>query len=407
MKHSVFGASGASRWSNCAGSLVLSQGIPSRTSFAADEGTAGHQLGERCIADESEPYDFVGEIIPVSGDGSGEVTNEIEVTLDLAEAVSKYVEYVRGISGTRLLETRIFYAHLLGVPEDEGFGTGDCCIIDGTILHVIDAKFGRGYVDPIRNKQMMLYGAGMLDALEAIGEEITEVHLHVMQPRVSDQPVPYVMTPDELRAEIATLRDAAQLAMQATMSFTNLDDTAWVKRYLNPGDDQCQWCPAASFCPAVRAEVSKFVAASDEEFGIVNLLEQVSAKELGRYQTMIGLVEIWTKAVEHETLRRLTRGDRIPGFKLVKGREGNRKWADPEAAAEAFKDVPGAFEPAALKTLPQVEKVLTKLKDKEGKKKLESMTVRSPARPTMTTDDDPRPTWTEAAGADEFAVVES
>ena len=328
----------------------------------------------------------------------------IQEMLDLAEAVSKYVEYVRGISGTRWLETRIYYGNLLGVPEDEGFGTGDCCVLNGTILHVIDAKFGRGYVNPVETKQMILYGAGMVDAIEAVGEEITEVHLHVMQPRVSDKPVPYVMTRAELQGHVERLRDRAQLAMEATISFTNLNDTAWVKKYLNPGEYQCQWCPAAVLCPALKREVDQFTAASDEEFGIVSLLEQLPGEALGKYQTQVGLVEIWVKAVEHETVRRLTRGDKVPGFKLVKGREGNRRWADPVAAAEAFKDVEEiAFDPPTLKTPAQLEKALKK--DAERKKRIEEYVVRNPARPTMTTEDDPRETWQEAAGADEFAVL--
>lgn len=406
MKHSVFSASGAERWSNCPGSLVLSQGIKRRSSFAADEGTAGHELGENCIANDTEPYDFIGEIIPVRGNGGDEITNEIEVTLDLAEAVSKYVEYVRGITGTRWLETQIYYATLLGVPEEEGFGTTDCCILDGTVLHVIDAKFGRGYVNPEKNKQMMLYAAGTVDAMEAVGEEITEIWLHVVQPRVSDKPVPYVMTRDELRKEVEWLRERAQLAMEATISFTSIDDAAWVKRYLVAGEYQCQWCPAAAGCPALKAEVSEFIAASDDEFGIINFLEQLPAKTLGKYQTQVGLVEIWVKAVEHETLRRLTRGDTVPGFKLVKGRDGNRRWANVDTASEAFRDIEDiAFDPPTLKSPAQLEKALKK--DKERKELLATLVVRNPAKPTMTTADDPREPWTEAAAADEFGTVEN
>ena len=406
MKHSVFSASGAERWSNCPGSLVLSQGIQRRSSFAADEGTAGHELGEKCIANNEEPYDFIGEIIEVRGNGGTEVTSEIEVTLDLAEAVSMYVEYVRGISGTRWLETKIYYAKLLGVPEEDGFGTGDCCILNGTVLHVIDAKFGRGYVNPEKNKQMTLYAAGVVDAMETVGEEITEIHLHVVQPRVSDQPVPYIMSRDELREAVEWLRERAQLSMEATNTFTHIGNEAWVKKYLTPGEYQCQWCPAAAGCPALRAEVSEFTAAADDEFGITNFLDQLSPESLGKYQSQVGLVELWVKAVEHETLRRLTRGDRVPGFKLVKGREGNRKWANEDAAAEVFKDIEDiAFDPPTLKSPAQLEKVLKK--DKARKDLIATLVVRNPARPTMTTADDPREPWTEAAAADEFATVEN
>lgn len=407
MKHSIFSASGAERWSNCPGSLALSQGVTKGTSFAADEGTAGHTLGEQCIANDEEPFDHVGEIIRVAGAGGDVITNEIEVTLDLAEAVSTYVEYVRGISGTRWLETRIYYGDLLGVPEEEGFGTGDCCILDGTILHVIDAKFGRGYVNPVENKQMILYGAGVVDAMESVGETITEIHLHVVQPRVSDKPVPFVMTRADLQHHVNLLREAAQRAMEATISFTNIDDLQWAKRYLNPGEYQCQWCPAAAFCPALRNVVDEFTAAGDDEFGIVSLLEQLPAKTLAKYQAQVNVVELWVKAVEHETLRRLTRGDKVPGYKLVKGREGNRKWADPAAAAEAFADLPVevTHKPAELLSPPQLEKALGR--NKEAKARLPGLIVRNPARPTMTTADDPREPWTEAATVDEFGVVEN
>lgn len=398
MKHSLFSASGASRWANCPGSLAMTRGCPRKTSFAAAEGTAGHALGEHCILTDEEPADFIGEVREVEG-------FQIEITDELADAVSVYVEYVRGISGTRWLEQTIYYADLLGVDEEDGFGTGDCCILDGTTLHVIDAKFGRGYVNPVKNKQMILYAAGVVSALELVGERVDKIVLHIVQPRVSTTPVPYEMTRADLQHEVNMLRAAAQEATAALESFNSIEDKNWARKYLTPGESQCQWCPAAVYCPALRAVAEEFTAACDEEFGIVNLLEQLSSKELGKYQSMVGLVDLWKDAVTHETMKRLSRGQNVDGFKLVLGREGNRRWADPVMAAEVFADLPEetTHHPAQLKSPPQLEKALGK--NKEAKAKIETLVVRNPAKPTLTTSDDPRPAWSDTESViNEFGV---
>lgn len=259
MNHSVFNACGASRWSNCPGSLVLSQGMPRYGNAAISAGTAGHMLGEECLTDDTDPLDFIGRVIPVIE--GGKLFAEIEVTVDLATAVQFYVDYVRGISGTRWLGTTINYAAQLGVPEDEGFGTCDACVLDGTTLHVVGAKFGRGYVDPVKNKQMILCTAGVVDALEALKLRVKAIKLHVVQPRVSDTTTPDEMTRIDFAHEVGSLRESARRAMEAASSFGSLEDTKWVEAYLNAGEYQCQWCPAAATCPALRHLMAEFTGA--------------------------------------------------------------------------------------------------------------------------------------------------
>ncbi|RAY89219.1 DUF2800 domain-containing protein, partial [Klebsiella oxytoca] len=49
------------------------------------------------------------------------------------------------------------------VPE--GFGTADCILIGGGILHVIDFKYGKGVaVSAEGNPQMALYALGAYEA---------------------------------------------------------------------------------------------------------------------------------------------------------------------------------------------------------------------------------------------------
>lgn len=63
-------------------------------------------------------------------------------------------------------------------------------------------------------------------------------------------------------------------------------------------------------------------------------LTSASDEQLGLLGEAIDLVEGWAKAVRAELERRMLAGGEVPGFKLVKGREGIRKFSD---AAEAEK----------------------------------------------------------------------
>ena len=70
--HSLFSASAAPRWINCPGSVVLSEGLPDRTSEHAAFGTVAHGLadaalvaGQQSIETALEPVKQDGYVIPV------------------------------------------------------------------------------------------------------------------------------------------------------------------------------------------------------------------------------------------------------------------------------------------------------------------------------------------------------
>jgi hypothetical protein len=73
--------------------------------------------------------------------------------------------------------------------------------------------------------------------------------------------------------------------------------------------------------PALENPEARLTSASDEQLGLLG--------------EAIDLVEGWAKAVRAELERRMLAGGEVPGFKLVKGREGIRKFSDP-AEAEAM-----------------------------------------------------------------------
>lgn len=406
--HSLFSASASERWSNCPGSLAMSRGIPSTSTPAAREGTAGHEIADLCLKGSRDPSEWIGEILTVEGsEGDDQKVYEVEVTEELADAVAVYVEYVRGFSGTMISEIRVDYSELLGVEEEEGFGTSDTLILDETTLHSFDLKLGRRYVSSEKNKQMILYTAGSVKHLMDIGEVIEKVVLHIVQPRISDAPAPYEMTVDELFDIVAWLRGRAQIATEALFSFTSRDDLRWTSTYLQAGEKQCEWCPAAAFCPTLRNIAREHI---DEDFDVLSLQDTVSGEEIAEAMEILPLLEIFIDAIKAEANRRLAHGAKVPGWKLVKGREGNRKWADEKAAEEAFSayDTRVTHAPAQLLSPSKLETALKKHTGK-SKKEVEGIIakhiVRNPARPTLVAESDPREPWSEAASVDEFEVL--
>jgi hypothetical protein len=91
--HARFAPSAAHRWVNCPGSVRLCEPIPNKSTPAADEGTAAHQMAERCLNkgwDAADHY-TVDNTIPVRKGV------EIRVTEEMIEGVQVYLDHVREI----------------------------------------------------------------------------------------------------------------------------------------------------------------------------------------------------------------------------------------------------------------------------------------------------------------------
>jgi len=394
--HAVFSASAASRWLACPGSVALSQGASgSGASRASAEGTLLHALSEQLLRHGGEAEDFIGQDFTQDG---------FEFTIDdeQALAVRCYVEYVRGFTGTAMYEVRSDYSDLLGLPKGEGFGTSDCVIYQEETkqLHVIDAKFGRNFVSATENKQLTLYAAGTLTLLQAVGYEVENVTLHILQPRVTATPTPYSMTVEELYAVVESFKEPVALAKEAMEVHRKGGN---LLPYLVMGEAQCQWCPAKAVCPTLIKLASKAAMETADA-----VLFYPSSKLAEAYANT-AIIEGYLKAVETEILRRLNEGQDVEGYKLVLGREGNRKWADEAqtvALLSSIKTVPEEelWNPRSPRTLAQVEKVLKK--HKVVGIDLAQYQTRAPAKPTIAEASDPRPAWSEASQIDdEFSAL--
>jgi len=85
-EHSVLGPSSADRWFSCPGSVTLAEQIgggSGESSFAADEGTAAHEVLSKCLMGNKDAYEFYGAKFII-----GEEKREI--VLKVAKEVARY-----------------------------------------------------------------------------------------------------------------------------------------------------------------------------------------------------------------------------------------------------------------------------------------------------------------------------
>ena len=407
--HSALGASGAERWTACPGSVPLSQGFPRKASQAAAEGTAAHLLASLELAGErplSDPPAFI--------EADGFI---IEVDEDMIEHVRGYCDFVNderagADTAYHAVEQQLDLARPLGVAPDSplagAFGTADAVIVRGSTLKVIDLKYGKGKaVKADGNLQLSLYALGALaDPVVSLtaGDSITDVELVIYQPRVYDEPLIEYLTLDELRkrgAELARAaaevnEAAAELAMIGGPESAAAAWDTWVARYLRPGSPQCNWCPVkqAGRCPALAQVVDEALDTPPAE---------LHGAELGAAMEKVDLVEQWAEAVRDLVRAQLDSGLKVPGWKLVAGRAGARKWANAEEAEAALRKLRlpiDTIAPRSVISPTQTEKLV-----KAGEvtaaqwERIGSLITASPTKPVLVPEADKRP----ALGvADEF-----
>lgn len=158
--HALLSASSAKKWINCPPSARLEEGIPETESAYAKEGTLAHAICElklqKLFTDKNmTERAYKGRLKKLQQDAA--YASEMEGYTD------EYADYVSGIAfgfpapPFVAVEKKLDYSPW----APEGFGTGDCVIIYGKDLHIIDFKYGKGV--PVKaegNFQLALYALG-------------------------------------------------------------------------------------------------------------------------------------------------------------------------------------------------------------------------------------------------------
>lgn len=380
--HAVLGASSAERWLNCPGSVRLSAGLPDQTSEFAAEGTAAHELAERCLLSGNPAAYYIGEEIPV-----GEFSFTVDE--DMAEAVQAYLDHLYEVQVecgiTEDWVERRFSLDALRPPQPM-FGTSDWTGYSRLhkLLVVRDYKHGRGKrVEVQGNPQLRYYALGALLSLPA-DYPVREIDVGVVQPRIGN-----------IASERITIEELLDFAsdLLAAAHATQRHDAPTV-----PGD-WCQWCRAKAICPALRNQA--LTIAQDEFSASPPAPESLTPQQIAEVLEKADVVEAWIKAVRGHAMREAEQGRPPPGYKLVQKR-GTRKWTmDDDTVAERLAlesgiDFAEFFERSVLSPA-QAEKLL-----KARKVKIPEELVKSVSSGyTLTSEADKRPALAVGA-ADEF-----
>lgn len=406
--HAKYSPSGASRWLACPASIVVSEGLPDESSPDANYGTAAHQLAQMCFETGKPAAAFLGRKLDWI---DGEKIVSIEVDDEMVEGVQTYLELVSQIAGDNevLVEQRVPIGHITG--EAGATGTADVVVFrDDDELIVIDLKFGRGVeVEAEESPQGIMYGLGALEQFGLLGD-FKRFRFVIIQPRISSAPKEWSCSIAELQARAKEFSDGAALAELAGQFREN-----WVhdgsSAYYNPTEKACQFCRAKAVCPALALHVQKTVGADFADLTIASSYESheklvpTTEESLASAMSAIDVIEDWCKAVRAEVERRLTQGVAVPGYKLVQGKRGNRRWDD-EAVVE---DILRKQMRLPMETVYKMElkgpAPLEKLLKDQPKRwaTLTSHITQSDGKASVAHESDPRPALSLTATVDDFA----
>ncbi len=396
--HAVLGASSASRWLACPGSIREIGALPGyareQSSVYAKQGTAAHYLSERCLAERSDPKDYHELWISEHGVISSEKSRPdlpgdwFEVDSEMVESLDIYLgevySHLERLGNAELMIERTVYP----IPgrEAEMFGTADVIILEpyGELI-VIDLKYGKGVVVETEwNDQAMCYGLG---ALRAVGgaADVSKVTLIIVQPRAphADGPIRRWTLP---AAELLEFSDELGAGADATR-----DPNAPLM-----SGSHCRFCPAAFACEELKSKtfdamivhVPDDLTEIEEPEAHVRLPDPRDPIDLGRAKAIADLAEFWVKEVNVMVQRALEHGITVPGFKLVR-KTSKRKWKDETDLERRLANKAGLgvdeIYTKKLKSPAQLEK-----NPKLGRKWVARYCVKPEGGLTVAPDNDPR-----------------
>ncbi len=404
-KHARLGPSGWDRWSNCPGSPALCDTVPNTTSRYAAQGSVAHEVADRVLREDvASAGALLGEVFEQEG-------FSIEVDDEMVEAVDQYVETVRQQVNDGLLfpEQAVPIGHLTG--ETGAAGTSDAIVIAGKRMTVIDLKYGMGVrVNAEGNGQGRMYALGALQKFGSAYEDIEEVEVMIVQPRLPEGTSMEVLSIGELEE----FKDEVELAAGLVALADGARGTDEFEEHLVVGEKQCKFCSAAGICPALRKDVGQQLAplseCSAEDFADLTLPKQASSlslkpdasnEQLAEFLRAVPLIEQAITSVRAEVERRLFDSQEIPGFYLGVGRKGNRKWSTEVDIENELKKRLGAqaYEKKVI-SVPTAEKMF-KSKPRTWAK-IKDLVTQSEGRPSVCAEGDSNAPYVPVS-AEDFA----
>lgn len=377
-EHALLSASSSHRWLTCTPSARLEETLPESTSEYADEGRLAHEIAELRL---------LKFITPMSTRMFNSKMKKLQehplYQAEMLNHTDEYMYYIKGVAHSFTSSPYIAAEKRLDYSEyaPEGFGTGDCIIIGGNTLCVIDFKYGKGVpVSADENEQMKLYALGAYAAYSFL-YPIETVRLVILQPRL-DSTSEFEMTIAALLQWGEEIRPIAQKAFNGEGEFVS--------------GDHCRFCRAKALC---RAR-SDFNTSLEGEYSLMKP-PLISNEEVGQILLKAQTLKAWVSDLEEYALSALLSGEEIEGWKAVEGRS-NRAFIYTDAAFEILK-LNGIDETVLYERKPIT---LTKVEELLGKKMFNELLTeyvnKPPGKPTLATESDKREPISRSSAAEDF-----
>lgn len=433
--HARLAPSGSHQWVPCTGSIALLEAnrhrvVKDDSSIYSNEGTEAHDHAANILL--------------------GKTTLD-EIPENFREHVGAYVEHCRSVAGDGLVEVEV-QVPLFYQPDS----TGTCDFVAYTDERVVirDLKYGAGVlVSSHENEQLAIYGLSWIRQMVEDGladfTPDTVVDIAVFQPRHREgaEQKPWVLTLAELEVFCRDIEDAAITAQEGLrrvveklpcgsrdIATTEILEVAPALKFApSEGDGgACRWCKAKGFCEArlnaavadielPQLELKELLAGMPDMTKEEKKMEPIDRAEsmLSRAADESGQLNFTAGVLTDDYLVRLFRaskgltafldsvgeylegrvmaGEKIPGLKLVLGREGNRAWTDEDAADKLLAQSGKLkMEDRYSMKLISPTQAEAKLKDKieqstRFKNCFEKLVDRSPAKPVLALESDKRP----------------
>lgn len=359
--HALLSASSAARWLACPPSAVAAEMYPAQDTEYTREGTLAHEEAEYAVLTQILGW----EVDPKPKDTTQEM-------VDCAQGYADYIkEQIKSDDAIVMAEQRVDFSPW--VPD--GFGTCDCIILQGHTMTVIDYKYGQGVaVSAVDNPQMKLYALGALNDY-GIAYDITQVEMHIYQPRINNISDCSLMVEDLMEWAEKTVKPLAAKAVKGKGDYK--------------AGSHCKFCPHAGKCRQLTKTCTEYV----ETHSLRAAVPVLAPHEVAEVLQMEPLVALWLKRVKAQALTTLLEGGEVPGYKVVEGKPGNRKWTDDQAVLAKLAEARYAFE-----DITETKLLSPAAMDKAiGKKKvvelLTELIDRSPGAPTVVPVSDKRPVY--------------
>jgi hypothetical protein len=374
VKHALLGGSNAARWLACPPSARLEESIKDTGSNTAAEGSAAHALADYKL---HNALGWKSHRPPPSEYDSDEMEG---YTDDYVAFVLEQIERAKQSCSDPVIhiEQRVDYSRY--VPE--GYGTADCIIIADGTLHVIDFKYGRGYlVEAEDNPQMKLYALGALETYDAL-YGISAVSMTIYQPRRENVNTWTIFKESLFQWAEDVLKPAAALAFKGEGEFCS--------------GEHCQFCRAAVIC---RARADANMRLTKYEFGLPPVL---SDDEIGSILPKLDGLISWANDLKAYALEAAVHhGKEWSGFKLVNGRS-MRRYTDPQKITETLLDAGyrEGFYRRELLPITEMERFLGK---KRFAELVAPLVIKPEGKPTLVPVEDKRSSISTPTAIEDFA----